>query len=93
MVKFLIAQRGFKVAVMAYSSVIGGTSLLACLILLKKNPNHTYRTPERWSALKVWIDVNAFRDPAFCWLTAGICWMFFGFYTVFFNMEDVRCNA
>ena len=89
MVKFLLSEHGFKRAVMAYAAVIGGSSLFAFVVLLKKNPNHIYRKPEHWGDLKVWIDVHAFQDPAFCWLTAGVCWMFFGFYSVFFNLEDV----
>lgn len=89
MIKFLIAKSGFKVAVWGYTGLVTGTCVIASIILLIKNPNHVYRKPKSWADPKVWVDINAFKDPAFCWLTAGVCWMFFGFYAVFFNLEDV----
>ena len=88
MIKFLITQVGYNDAVRYVATLVGVTSLAAFLLAVP-NPAHRYRKPETWRSLRVWIDTNAFRDPAFCWFTASICFVFFGFYAVFFNLEDV----
>lgn len=88
MIKFLITQVGFNDAVRYVATLVGVTSFTAYLLAVP-NPAHHFRKPETWRSMRVWIDTNAFRDPAFCWFTAAICFVFFGFYAVFFNLEDV----
>lgn len=87
MLRFLIASQGFNNAVRYVTTVIASTSLLA-LLLVRPNPHHPQRRPEKWMSKRVWIDTTAFRDGAFCWFTASIAALFLGFYCVFFNLEE-----
>ncbi|KAK5161575.1 hypothetical protein LTR04_004167 [Oleoguttula sp. CCFEE 6159] len=87
MTKFLITEVGFNNAVRYVATVVCLTSVLAFFIASPR-PTHIYRKPEKWMALKVWVDTQAFRNPAFCWFMAAICFLFFGFYAIFFNLEE-----
>ncbi|TKA72885.1 hypothetical protein B0A49_08141, partial [Cryomyces minteri] len=87
MTKFLITQVGFNNAVRYVATVVCLTSVLAFFTATPR-PTHIYRKPEKWTALKVWVDTQAFRNPAFCWFMAAICFLFFGFYAIFFNLEE-----
>ncbi|KAK4992975.1 hypothetical protein LTR50_000681 [Elasticomyces elasticus] len=92
MTKFLITEVGFNDAVRYVATLIGVTSTLAVFIARPK-PTHHFRKPESWARLSVWVDMDAFRTPAFNWFTAAICFMFFGFYAVFFNLEKWAAAA
>lgn len=74
-----------------FTGLVGLTAVLAWLLAVP-NPDHIFRKPAKWTKLEVWVDMDAFRNPAFNWFTAGICFMFFGFYAIFFNFEDVSLN-
>ncbi|EON65076.1 hypothetical protein W97_04311 [Coniosporium apollinis CBS 100218] len=87
MVKFLIGKVGFNKAVQYVSAVVCFTSFLS-FWLATPNPAHTFRKPERWLDLRVWIDKHAFQNAAFCWFMAAIAFMFFGFYAIFFEIEE-----
>lgn len=88
LIRFLLVKCGFAVAVRWFTGLIGVTALLSWL-LARPNPEHISRKPEKWAKLSVWVDMDAFRNPAFNWFTASICFTFFGFYAIFFNFEDV----
>ena len=88
MTKFLITELGFNDAVRCVAGAVGFTALLSVLLAVP-NPHHQFRRPEQWMKVNVWLDLNAFSNPAFCWFTGGICCMFLGFYAVFFNLEEV----
>jgi len=88
LIRFLLVKCGFEIAVRWFTGLVGLTALLAWLLAVP-NPEHIFRKPEKWSKLAVWVDMDAFRNPAFNWFTAGVCFMFFGFYAIFFNLEDV----
>jgi MFS transporter, MCT family, solute carrier family 16 (monocarboxylic acid transporters), member 10 len=88
MAKILIAKRGFSFAVQMVGIVVTITSLFA-FCFARPNADHKVRKIDDWTSLSTWIDLHAFRNRAFSWLTAGIAFMFFGFYAVFFNLEEV----
>lgn len=89
MAKFLIREVGFNKAVQYVSAVVCFTSFLS-FWLATPNPAHTFRKPEKWLDLRVWIDKHAFQNAAFCWFMAAIAFMFFGFYAIFFEIEEVH---
>lgn len=87
MLRFLITSHGFKFADQMVSTVAAITIVLA-LLLVQPHSEYNPRKPEKWMAVETWIDKQAFRNPMWCWLTAGNCFMFLGFYPVFFNLEE-----
>ncbi|KAJ9656431.1 hypothetical protein H2201_008551 [Coniosporium apollinis] len=91
MAKFLIREVGFNKAVQYVSAVVCFTSFLS-FWLATPNPAHTFRKPEKWLDLRVWIDKHAFQNAAFCWFMAAIAFMFFGFYAIFFEIEEWAAN-
>jgi MCP family monocarboxylic acid transporter-like MFS transporter 10 len=88
LLRALLERFNFSTAVQLFSIVPAATSLLA-FALAVPNPDHIFRKPKSWKRREVWVDMDAFRNPAFNWFTAGVCFMFFGFYAIFFNFEDV----
>lgn len=87
MLRFLIRQHGFTLAVVFEAIVICGTSILA-ILLAKPNPEHVIRKPKKWMDPKVFWDTKAFRNLAFTFMVASISFLFLGFYCVFFNLEE-----
>ena len=94
LIRFLLKNcSSFGNAVRYFSTMVAIVAFIA-LLLANPNPAQIARKPENWARLSVWVDMDAFRNPAFNWFTAAICFMFFGFYSIFFNFEDVRtCNS
>jgi MCP family monocarboxylic acid transporter-like MFS transporter 10 len=88
MTRFLIDSLGFNNAVRCVAGLVTITSIFS-LIFATPNPAHTHPRPQSYRALKTWVDVEAFRNPAFCWFTAAVAFLFLGFYPVFFNLEEV----
>lgn len=91
MLRFLIDAIGYNHAVQAVAGLIALTSVFS-LIFATPNPAHNHPKPHSYRELKTWIDVEAFRNPSFCWFTAAIAFLFFGFYPVFFNLEEVSTS-
>jgi len=90
LIRFLLQKcSSFGIAVCYFSLMVCLVAFIA-LFLASPNPAQIARKPDNWARLSVWVDMDAFRNPAFNWFTAGICFMFFGFYSIFFNSEDVR---
>lgn len=90
MLKFLIAQIGFKKAQLAVAGLIAALSILAVFIAIP-NPASAPRKPETWKGwfqVRIFWDKHAFRNPSFCWFTASIAWLFLGFYPIFFSLEE-----
>ncbi|KAK4497088.1 hypothetical protein PRZ48_011538 [Zasmidium cellare] len=87
MLRFLINQHGFTLAVIYEAIVICGTSVIA-IIIARPNPEHVIRKPEKWMNLRVFWDTHAFRNRSFTFMVASIAFLFFGFYCVFFNLEE-----
>lgn len=92
MTRYLIDALQFKNAVRCVAGLTTVTSLFS-VIFATPNPKHTHPRPQSYRALKTWVDVEAFRNPAFNWFTAAIAFMFLGFYPVFFNLEEVRTSC
>jgi len=90
LIRFLLKNcSSFGNAVRWFSTMVALVAFIA-LLLANPNPAQLARKPESWARMSVWVDMDAFRNPAFNWFTAAICFMFFGFYSIFFNFEDVR---
>lgn len=87
MLRFLITSQGFNNAVRYVTIVLTVTSF-AAVFLARPNPAVGTRTPPKWMSKRVWVDTQAFRDPAFCWFTTSIATLFLGFYCVFFSLEE-----
>lgn len=87
MLRFLIQQHGFSLAVIYVAIVICGTSALA-IVIARPNPEHHIRKPEKWLDIKVFWDTHAFQNRSFLFMVASISFLFFGFYCVFFNLEE-----
>lgn len=87
MVKSLIQEVGFNNA-QRYTATLTAVTCLLAILIARPNPAHTFRKPERWARISVWIDTHAFRNHSFAWLCAAISFLFFGFYAVFFNLEE-----
>ncbi|KAI7219170.1 MFS general substrate transporter [Hortaea werneckii] len=86
MLKFLISSEGFNNAQRYVSTLTTATCILT-IFIARPNPEHIVRKPEKWR-FGVFIDMHAFQNQAFNWMTASICFLFFGFYAVFFNLEE-----
>ncbi|KAI7085089.1 MFS general substrate transporter [Hortaea werneckii] len=86
MLKFLISSDGFNNAQRYVSTLTAATCILT-IFIARPNPEHIVRKPEKWR-FGVFIDMHAFQNQAFNWMTASICFLFFGFYAVFFNLEE-----
>ncbi|KAI7284037.1 MFS general substrate transporter [Hortaea werneckii] len=86
MLKFLISSDGFNNAQRYVSTLTTATCILT-IFIARPNPEHIVRKPEKWR-FGVFIDMHAFQNQAFNWMTASICFLFFGFYAVFFNLEE-----
>ncbi|KAI8939513.1 hypothetical protein NX059_003283 [Plenodomus lindquistii] len=87
MLRYLIDLVGFNNAV-RYVATLTSVTCLFSFIFCTPNPAHDHHEPKRWAAIGTWFDVEAFRNPAFCWFTAAIAFLFWGFYPVFFNLEE-----
>ncbi|KAF2258529.1 MFS general substrate transporter [Lojkania enalia] len=87
MTRYLIDAMGFNDAVRLVATLVALTSLFS-LIFATPNPAHTHPRPQSYRKLKTWIDLEAFRNPAFNWFTVAVAFLFFGFYPVFFNLEE-----
>lgn len=87
MAKFLLVRVGFNASTRYVAIVVTATSALAILIA-RPNAEHQVRKPESWADFRVFVNIQAFRNRPFAWLTAAICFLFFGFYAVFFNLEE-----
>jgi MCP family monocarboxylic acid transporter-like MFS transporter 10 len=74
------------------AAIVSGTAFLSFALAIP-NPDHEIRVPSNgWFSKRVWVDTQAFRNPAYLWLVASVAILFFGFYAVFFNLEEV-CSS
>jgi len=93
MTRFLITSLGFNNAIRCVAGLVTITSIFS-FIFATPNPAHTHPRPQSYRSMKTWVDMDAFRNPAFNWFTAAVAFLFLGFYPVFFNLEEVcttRC--
>lgn len=88
----LIGRLGFNIATRWVATVITLTCVLA-IFIARPNPEHITRKPDTWFSVKVFWDVNAFKNRGFAWLVASIAFLFFGFYAIFFNLEEWAVSA
>ena len=87
MLKSLINQDDFDNA-QRYVATLTVALAIATIFMVRPNPAHQVRKPEKWRKLDVFFDIHAFRNASFCWFTAAICFLFMGFYAVFFTLEE-----
>ncbi|KAF2007980.1 MFS general substrate transporter [Amniculicola lignicola CBS 123094] len=85
--RYSIDAFGFNNAVHVVAGVVSVTVVFTVLFA-HPNPAHDHPKPQSWSALKTWVDVDAFHNKAFCWFTAAVAFLFLGFYPIFFNLEE-----
>ncbi|EUC46358.1 hypothetical protein COCMIDRAFT_92974 [Bipolaris oryzae ATCC 44560] len=87
MLRYLIDAVGFNNAV-RYVATLTSVTCIFSFIFCTPDPAHEHHTPQTWCNIRTWVDMEAFRNKAWCWFTAGVAFMFFGFYPVFFNLEE-----